>query len=425
MWLTFVRSGSRIRPGNKERMISSQQLGERIVAARKRQKSTQADFATQLGVSRTTFVAMEKGERRPTSTELMRLATILGISVNELLREHGVVGEVAPRFRMGPISGIETGEAASAVERVRKMAASYVELERLHGIERVPGRLATIEMYRATTAGARVDPSFAGRDAALTVRSALGLGDAPALALDERFEVEAGVRIFYPRLGRSVAALFLWSDELGACIAVNRDHPHERRRWSLAHEIGHFLRDREAGDVFPATGHPRSDPSEIFSEAFAAEFLLPESGLSKQVGDRQRANGGRFTPPDVVALAHLYDVSFEAMALRLEEIGALHKGTYERLRAHRFKPHEAQAKLGLSRPKASVPVLPDRYVTLALQAYAEELISEGDLAEYLETDRVTARGIYLAACHQPTGDDGVIDLPLGQDLMQPGGQTAP
>ena len=65
------------------------------------------------------------------------------------------------------------------------------------------------------------------------------------------------------------------------------------------------------------------------------------------------------------------------------------------------------------------------YITLALQAYADELISEGDLAEYLETDRVTARGIYLTACQQPTGNDGVLDLPLGQDLMQPGGQYAP
>jgi Zn-dependent peptidase ImmA (M78 family)/transcriptional regulator with XRE-family HTH domain len=406
-------------------VISSQQLGERITAARKRQKLTQADLAVRLGVARTTLVAMEKGERRPTAAEIVRLAPLLEISVNELLREHGVVGEVAPRFRMGPIAGVDPGEGAAAVECVRRMAVRYVELERLHGIERLPGRLASLEMYRATGAGAKVDPRLAGRDAALTVRSTLGLGDAPALALDERLEVEAGVRIFYPTLGRSVAGLFLWSDELGPTIGINRSHPHERRRRSLAHETGHFLRDREAGDVFPTSGHPRSDPSEVFAEAFADEFLLPESGVSKQVANRLRANGGRFTPPDIVALARLYEVSFEAMTLRLEELGALGKGTYERLRVHRFRPQDAQSKLGLIRPTADVPVLPKQYVTLALQAYAAELISEGDLAEYLETDRVRARGIYLAARHQPTSDDGTLDLPLSQDLMHPGVQNAP
>jgi Zn-dependent peptidase ImmA (M78 family)/transcriptional regulator with XRE-family HTH domain len=400
--------------------VSSQQLGERITAARKRQKLTQAELATRLGVARTTVVAMEKGERRPASGEIVQIASIVGVSVNELLREHGVIGEVAPRFRMGPVAGVDTAEAVAAVERARKMASRYVELERIRGITRAPGRLDAIEMYRATVAGSKLDPRLAGRDAALTVRSALGLGDAPALSLDERFELEAGLRIFYPRLGRSIAALFLWSEELGPCVAVNRDHPHEGRRWSFAHEIGHFLRDREAGDMFPTGGHPRSDPSEVFADAFASEFLLPESGISKQVAALLRANGGSFAPLDVRALAHLYEVSFEAMTLRLEDLGALDKGTYERLKAHRFRPQEARERPGLATRRVDVPTLPDRYRALALQAYAAEQISEGDLAEYLETDRVTARGIYLSACQQPAGDDDVFELPLGQDLMQHG-----
>src|SRR5262245_61749864 len=147
-------------------MISSTLLGERIAAARKRRKLTQADFAEKLGVARTTVVAMEKGERRPTSAELIQAAEILGLSLNELLREHSVLGEVAPRFRIGPVAGVETAEAAAAVERVRKMGARYVELERLHGIERSTSRLGSLDMYRATAAGARVDPRLSGRDAA-------------------------------------------------------------------------------------------------------------------------------------------------------------------------------------------------------------------------------------------------------------------
>jgi Zn-dependent peptidase ImmA (M78 family)/transcriptional regulator with XRE-family HTH domain len=399
-------------------MISSQQLAERIAAARKRRKLTQAELAARLGIARTTVVAMEKGERRPTSAELVRLGEVLGISVHDLMREHAVTGAVGPRFRLGAVAGVQGEELAAYVERVRAMATRYAELERIHGIERGPARLDGIEMYRATGAGARLEPRLAGRDAALMVRSMLGLGDAPAPALDDCFEVEARIRVFYPELGSAIAALFLWSDELGPCIAVNRNHPHGRRRWSFAHEVGHYLRDREAGDVLPAAGHPRMDPSEIFAESFAAELLLPQTGVSRHFTDQCQANGGRFSPPDIEALAELYGVSFQAMTLRLENLGHLPRGTYDRLRIRRYKPREAQVKAA----RSTVPLLPKRYLRLALQAYEDELISEGDLAEMLETDRVTARGVYLDEVRKVRDDDEQLELPLSENLVAAPGQ---
>jgi Zn-dependent peptidase ImmA (M78 family)/transcriptional regulator with XRE-family HTH domain len=401
-------------------MISSEQLGERIAATRKRRKLTQAELAARLGVTRTTVVAMEKGERRPTSAELMRLSEILGVSVNELVREHAALGEVGPRFRMVSVAGVQADDIAALVERVRKMASRYVELERIHGIERSPARLDGLEIYRARGAADRLDPRALGQDAARTVRSMLGLGDAPAPALDECFEVEASLRIFYPDLGAALAALFFWSDELGPCIAINRNHPQGRRRWSFAHEIGHYLRDREAGDVLPAAGHPRMGPSELFAESFAAEFLLPRAGISRQFGDRCMANGGRFSAPDIEALAELYGASFQAMTRRLEDLGLLPRGTYDRLRVHKYRPRGAQARTAQS----VVPLLPKRYLRLALQAYEGELISEGDLAEFLETDRVTARGIYLAETRKMSDDEGQLELPLSENLVAAPGQDA-
>jgi len=54
----------------------SQQLGERLADARKRARLTQAEVAERLGVARTTLVAIEKGERRPSDAELVRLGEI-------------------------------------------------------------------------------------------------------------------------------------------------------------------------------------------------------------------------------------------------------------------------------------------------------------------------------------------------------------
>src|SRR6266852_4027901 len=91
----------------------------------------------------------------------------------------------------------------------------------------------------------------AGQDAAAFLRRLLGLGDGPAFSLQGRLELEAGLRVFMLKMPATVSAVLIWSDQVGACVALNRDHPHERRRWSLLHELGHFLRDREAGDVLP------------------------------------------------------------------------------------------------------------------------------------------------------------------------------
>lgn len=395
--------------------ISSEKLGARITELRKNAKLTQADLASRIGIARTTVVAMEKGERRPSNEELIKIAEILGTTLHELIREHHIGGNVSPRFRAGlPGSGGDVSRASAATTLLR-LAKKYVELEHVHGIERPPALLESIATYHVTKQPG-LEPRLAGSDAALTVRNALDLGDNPATNLDERFAIKAGFRIFYPSLPSGVDALFFWTDELGACVAVNRSQPHERRRWSLSHEAGHFLRDREAGDILSTGGHARMDPSEVFADAFTTEFLLPRAGVSKQFADRFRANGSAFSIADIIAMSHFYEVSFQAMTLRLEDLRLIPSGFYEGLVRRNFKPRDAQAKLGLPLPPPPPSVFPDRYLTLAFQAYEKELISESELADYLEIDRVSARGEYLAARTQLIADGKDVELDLAQSV---------
>src|SRR5262249_11870197 len=152
-------------------------------------------------------------------------------------------------------------------ERLRLFGARYAELERMHGLRRVPARLETLRTYRVDPdAQSSIDDRLSGEDAARSIRSMLALGDEPALPLVELLEVEVGLLIFYPvHLPPRLAAFLLWSDEIGACVAINADHPAEKQRWSLVHETGHLLRDPEAGDVLDESESlKRSD--EIFPE---------------------------------------------------------------------------------------------------------------------------------------------------------------
>lgn len=374
-------------------MISSQQLGERLADTRKRAKLTQAEVADAVGIARTTLVAIEKGERRPSNAELVNLGEVLKTSVSDLLRESAVRTEISPRFRVGFGVDKKSGPIAEAVERLRVFGARYAELERMHGWRRVPARLETLRTYRVEpNAQNALDERLAGEDAARTVRSMLGLGDGPALHLDERFEVEAGVRVFHlDRLPPKLAAFLLWSDEIGACVAINADHPVEKQRWSLAHENGHLLRDPEAGDVLE-DGDSLRKSEEIFPESFATEFLMPAVGVQKRFADKCRA--GRFTPVDLYSLARHFEVSFQAMTLRLEDLRLLPKGSYEKITKSQIRPRDL-ARHEEPRPLSAPPSkLPERYVALAVAAYDQEMLSEGELAEYLDTDIADARRIY-------------------------------
>lgn len=397
-------------------MISSQQLGERLADARKRAKLTQAQMAERVGVARTTIVAIEKGERRPSNAELVRLAQVASVSIHDLLREGFVRAEVSPRFRIGS-SDRDAAAVAKAVERLSTLGGRYVELERLHGLHRARAPLETLQTYRLVegSAATNLDPRLEGEDAARAVRAMLGLGDEPAIAIDERFEAEAGLRIFYlDHLPAKLAAFLIWSDEIGACVAINRAHPWERQRWSLAHEAGHFLRDREAGDVLEQDESLRN-PGEVFPEAFAKEFLLPATGVQKRFAERCRA--GKFTPVDLHALAKAFGVSFQAMALRLEELRLLPRGSYEKIVRSRLRPRDLGRREEVAPSSALRLGLPDRYVALAVSAYDQELLSESEFADVLATDIVTARAVYQDSHRIPLEDGTQLAVDFtGADL---------
>jgi Zn-dependent peptidase ImmA (M78 family)/DNA-binding XRE family transcriptional regulator len=400
-------------------MISSQQLGERLGDARKRAGLTQAEVADRVGLARTTLVAIEKGERRPSNAELVRLGEVLKASMNDLLRETLVRAQISPRFLAAFGGDGPSSPLGQAVERLRAFGARYAELERLHRLHRIPAPLETLRTYRVEFgAPAALDERLAGVDAARTVRSMLGLGDEPARFLDDRLESEAGLRIFYlDRLPESLAAFLIWSDEIGACVAVNADHPVERRRWSLAHEVGHLLRDPEAGDVLDDKVSSKR-AGEAFPESFATELLLPAAGVQNRFADKCRS--GRLSVPDLAALARYFGVSFRALVLRLEELHLLPRGIYARIIERQVRVRAALRRPEppyVARSNAPSPrgKLPERYIGLAVAAYDQELLSEGELAAYLDTDIADARSIYQD--HQQIRlEDGAelsVDFSLG------------
>jgi Zn-dependent peptidase ImmA (M78 family)/DNA-binding XRE family transcriptional regulator len=360
-------------------------LGTRLQEGRKAGGLTQQAVADHLGMARTTLVAIEKGERRVSPDELIRLAAFYSRPVSELVSRQPVVEGFVPQFRAAwKDLFVEDPDLEESAVELQRLSEDYLELERLCDM---PLGKAYPPVYDISGASAEQ----IAEEIATAERNRLGIGDGPLSNLSERLENDVGLRVFYFPMASRIAGLFAYNDLLGGCIGINSGHPQDRRHWSLAHEYGHFLTGRYQSEITFLSEKKRVSPRERFADSFARHFLTPASGLNRRFTEMHRSSERGITLAHVCALADLYRVSVQALVLRLEELRRLPSGTWERLEAEGFKVRSAQQRLGID---ANPPIqhhLPRRYVDLAVLAYHQEKLSEGQLARMLRTDRVTAR----------------------------------
>ena len=364
-------------------------IGERLADARRARRLTQQQAAEALSVARTTITAIEQGARPPRAAELVTLAGLYGRQVGDIVRP--VRAQPAPSFVVqfrgarGPTAVISDEERDADSQRFEELCRWYVELEEMAGAP-LPRRYPDVYDISETP------PERAAEEVATSERNRLGLGDGPIGDLLGTLETDVGLRIFaMPMANSKIAGMFLYSEEYGGCIAVNANHPEEKRRSTVAHEYGHFLTsDRHKPEITILSAYQRSPEGERFAEAFARNFLMPASGLARRFHSMRRAKNTPVTPADVLALSHLYRVSFQTMIWRLEELKLLPGGTWDKLQALGFKASKARERVNLPALGQERSHFPLRYESLAAQAYTRGLLSEGQLARRLATDRVDA-----------------------------------
>ena len=114
---------------------------------------------------------------------------------------------------------------------------------------------------------------------------------------------------------------------LGADILIRRDNPPSRKRFTLAHELGHWtLANLEKGNVLFGEGnkktlslqtqHKRQTPEEAWCNKFAGCLLMPAGDIRSFLDDLSLSN-----LPHGISCGHTtFRVSQEAFILRICEI---------------------------------------------------------------------------------------------------------
>lgn len=393
--------------------IDTRRLGELLQQARKQCGMTQSDAAKVIDAVRTTMVAIEKGERRLKSTELIKLARAYGRSVSDFVQPRPVVQSFEVQFRAAyRRSEEEETQIEPVILRLEELCRNYLELEEIMDAP-LP------QNYPREYEVSNMPIEVAAESIAVAERQRLGLGDGPVSLLRDILEQDVGLRIFYLEMPPKYSEVYSYNERLGGCIASNANHPEERRRWSLAHGYLHFLSHRRK-PVFHFKGqYQRIPESEQLADAFPKYFLMPTSGLLKRFNDTYRAHG-KFTPTNLFTLAHYYGVSVEALVYRLEKMELLPSGTWDRLRDRGLKVRKVQQELGLEKIPQRIDLAPIHYQHLALEALDQGLITEGRFANFLNVDRLEARRIAEALREHSSGmmeeaEATHFDLRLTQD----------
>ena len=391
-------------------------LGLRLAEARKARGVTQEDVSAYLNYSRPTYIAIEKGERPAKAEEIVKLAAYFGRKVSELVRPGEPVVDFQPHLRTAAekIKADDQRELLAAIGDLQRLASDYRELEQMMN---APLRYNYPPPVSLETP---VDVAELADSVASQERRRLGLGEQPVEQLRRLLEWDVGLRIFYWPLPSAIAGMYAYADDLGCCIMVNRKHPAQRRRASMLHEYGHLIVDRYKPGIDYLNMPGRKPANERFAEAFALSFLMPANAVRQRFHEIVAATKD-FQVADLCRLSHFFFVSVEAMALRLEQLALIPKGSWELIKESKFAPRQAAELLGLQPQPADDYAFPERYVFLAVNAYEKGEIGDSDLAHYLRSDIVTAREIAAKAktCQEieASGEERRLELEFPRSLL--------
>ena len=158
--------------------------------------------------------------------------------------------------------------------------------------------------------------------AARKVLEEAGIKDAPVSVQEIARHLGADVR--FKSVERDISGFISRQKDGAVVIGINSFHHSHRQRFTLAHELGHLCLHTSKAlyvDHVPRFRDVKSsqaiEPEEIEANLFAAELLMPEKLLLRDI----RAMADELVTREAIdKLAKRYKVSPEAMRVRLERL---------------------------------------------------------------------------------------------------------
>lgn len=390
--------------------IDQTTLANRLRQAREEIGITQENAAESLGLARTALVQIENANRAVSSLELARFAKLYRRDMGDFFEERMPEPARGPRLAIFRLNDelSKDPQLKRELERCIDICTVGAELKEMLSFPTLSGP----PLYQHPVPSSVTEAVQQGQKTAQSERQRLGLDDSPIPDMSDLLNNECGLWACGAHLPDSMSGLFMADPRFGLVILVNFSHPRGRKRFSYAHEYAHTLFDRELEGAVTDRTQPKN-LRETRANAFAAAFLMPESGVlsfvralnkgkpSRQetpvfdvaVGDWSEASI-RPTPgsqtlgyQDVALVADHFRVSYEAAVYRLRSVNIIGSPERDSLLKQEEQAYEYMCFLKLyDYRRTSTDEAKDREIVaqvahLAIEAYRQEVISGGRVRE--------------------------------------------
>jgi Zn-dependent peptidase ImmA (M78 family)/DNA-binding XRE family transcriptional regulator len=276
------------------------QFGERLNSARKMAGISMETLALKAGgiVTKQAISKYEKGRINPGSDVLLALANALGVKVDYFFRASQVA-----------ISGIEFRKRS----RLTKKAEEQIKFQTIDFIQRyleIEDILDVRPKFNNPVTHNHIRTSGDIERAAVEIREKWHLGNGPIPHLIELLE-DQGCKIFEVDADEKFDGLSGYVEDPSIpVIAVLKKQDLVRKRFTIAHELGHLLLD------FSDT-NDRSSEKQCHS--FAGALLLPKVVMQEELGKKR----DKITVWELKKLKGIYGVSIQAIMARAHHLGII------------------------------------------------------------------------------------------------------
>ena len=334
------------------------EVGTRVALARHAHNLTQAALAERIGVDRSALARIESGSRQLSALELAALARATDLPIDWF------IGESVPVVASRRAGGLHDPSIVDV--RVDVLARDVMQMLELDLIRPPASRLA-LSVPRNVAAA---------EEAATEVRAHIGIEAGPTTNLVAAAEA-LGVFAYSLELASAADGAYVAINDGLGVVLLNGTHASARRRFTLAHEIGHHVfQDAYAVDL-EAT--ERSETERLI-DAFAIHLLLPRRTLERRWSELR---GGEEPRSAAIVIGAEHRLSWTALCGHLVNLGLLDRDRGDVMREELPRGWE-YAELGVDIvEELAAPMVPRAVVRAALRGYRTHRLGVGRTLELL------------------------------------------
>ena len=264
--------------------------GEAVRTARIAAGSTQEHLSEQAGITQAALSRYENGLRQPDEQALEQMAGVLGVT-GRLLRRAGAIGGSAA------VNAHMRRRATAPAKAWRRVEAQLnilrVQMNQL---------LEEIDFDPPNTAPSLDPMDYPPADAAALTRAKWRMTMGPVRSITGWMEA-AGCLVLEWDFGTPrIDGMSQWVDD-HPVLAVNSRMPTDRKRLTLAHELGHIVMHSEPVHLDKALEQEATD--------FAAEFLMPAAAIEPELHNLTLGRLGDLKRKWMVSMAALIERAHE------------------------------------------------------------------------------------------------------------------